>query len=141
MQNFNRQELSANVGSPKFSPKKEMALIALLEGTKFSEAATKIGVSERSVLRWLKEPEFQERLNQGMASLRTQALDLLRDTLCKATKRLSELVDSSSEKIALQASELVINFNLKLKEEQELAARIQELEKVLSEREDKWREP
>ncbi len=137
MQNVNSRETSSNVASPKFSPKKEKALLSLLEGANVSEAAAKVGVHERTIRRWLKEPEFQKRLNQTRLDLYSEALESLRDASSKAVKRLSELLDSGSEKTALKAAELIINFSLKINLEQEHERRLEELEEAL-ERKNSW---
>lgn len=131
MQNFGRREMSSNVSSPKFSPKKERVLIELLEGARFSEAAASVGVNERTIQRWLKEPEFQKRLSRARDDSYKEAMDSLRDASSRAAKRLSELVESPSEKIALKACELIIGLNRKITEEQWLERRIEELEKAI----------
>jgi transposase len=134
MQNFNSREMSSNVACPKFSPKKERALIELLEGAKVSEAAAKVGVNERTIQRWLKEPEFQKRLTQGRSEIYNEAMDSLREASGRAAKRIRELVDSPSEKTALKAAELAITLNLKIRDAQDQERRIRELEKEVERR-------
>jgi hypothetical protein len=43
----------------KLSRKKELALAALLVSPPLPEAATKVGVHERTLFRWLKNPDFK----------------------------------------------------------------------------------
>lgn len=132
MQNSTCREMSSNVASPKFTPKKEKALIELLEGASISDAAAKVGVNERTIQRWLKEPEFQTRLDQGKDDIYTQAMDSIRDASGKAAKRLSELLDSPTEKTALKAAELIFNLNRQnTQKKQELERRIEEVEKTV----------
>lgn len=137
MPNSTCRKMSSNVASPKFSPKMEKALIELLGGASFSEAAAKVGVNERTIQRWLKELEFQKRLDQEKDYIYTQAMDSIRDASCKAAKRLSELVDSTTEKTALKAAELIISLNRKIKEEEALERRLEEVEKAV-ERKNSW---
>jgi transposase-like protein len=44
----------------KFGRKKEEAIIALLTQRNVDEAARSIGVAHKTLLRWMKEPEFAE---------------------------------------------------------------------------------
>lgn len=131
MENFRCHEMSSNVASPKFTHKKEMALILLLDGYKHSEVASKIGVTERTIQRWLKESEFQKRLAQGREDIYKQGMDSLRETFSKAVKKVSELLDSQSEKTSLKAAELIISLNREINEKQDLGSLVGELEKIV----------
>lgn len=131
MKNSKCHEMSSNVASTKFPPKKEKALIEILKGAKGSEAAAKAGVNERTIQRWFKEPEFQKRLTQGRDEIYKQAMNSIRDASCKGAKRLSELVDSPSDKTAIKACELAITLDLKIREAQKLERRIEELERAV----------
>lgn len=140
MPNSRCREMSCNVASPKFTLKKEKALIELLDGASFSKAAAKVGVNERTIQRWLKEPEFQKRLSQARDDIYVEAIDSLRDASGKAAKKLIELLDSPSEKTALKAAELIINLNRQNTEKkQELERRVEAIEEVLD-RKNTWRQ-
>ena len=52
--------------------KKETAILALLQQSTVERAAAQIGISRATLFRWLKEPEFQERLME----MRRQATEM-----------------------------------------------------------------
>jgi len=134
MQNSRCRKMSSNVASPKFSPIKEKVLIGLLGRASFAEAADSVGVNERTIQRWLKEPEFQKRLSRARDDIYLEAMDSLRDTSIRAAKKLGDLVDSPSEKTALKACELIQSLNRQITEEKGLVKRIEELEKLAYEK-------
>jgi hypothetical protein len=54
----------------KFGRKKEQAIVALLTQPNIEEAAKSIGVAPNTLLRWMKEPEFEKGYRQAPCSIR-----------------------------------------------------------------------
>jgi transposase-like protein len=52
----------------KFGLKKEDAVIALLTNRNIEEAAKAIGIAPNTLLRWMKEPEFQKEYREARRS-------------------------------------------------------------------------
>ena len=69
----------------QFGRRKEAAIAALISARTIEEAARETGVSARTLLRWLKIPEFRE-----------QWLAARRDGLSQATARLQSAVGAAA---------------------------------------------
>ena len=123
MQEF--QDLSKNV---RLSGEQQKAILPLLGNHTIAEVANQIGITERTLYRWLTLPHFQEKLQQEREKLREQAFDNLKATLNKAVERLGELLDDESSSVRLRACQTILDYNIKLVEIQELEERLARLE-------------
>lgn len=85
------------------TPKQEKALSALLTTATYADAAKAIGVSERSIQRWMTDPEFASAYAELRRGLVNQALDLLAKNALQAAGRLVELNDSAHPGVQLRA--------------------------------------
>lgn len=114
----------------ELTPKQVQGIRSLLTKHSISEAAKDAGVTDRTVYRWLEEPEFKKAL--------TQAEDLAIDAAArglvgmteKALTTITEVLDSATVHPAtrLRAAECVLANVLKLYELRNLAARVAALE-------------
>jgi transposase-like protein len=101
----------------KFGRKKEQAIAALLTQRNTEDAARAVGIGSSTLLRWLKEPEFDAayraakrvafgqaiaRLQQGSSAAATTLLKLMLDPATPASTRAR-----CSETILSQASKAV----------------------------------
>lgn len=121
---------------PKFAQncpltsKQEAAVLVLLKpfhGTN-KQVAEAVGVSERTIKYWLKQPRFQERLKEGRAQVWQEALDNLTGTLSWASRVLAELLQSGSESVRLRAALGIVAASIKARETFEIEERISALE-------------
>ncbi len=103
-------------------------IAALLEHASVDKAATAAGVSRRTAFRWLAVPSFQEELWRRRNVLADAAADSLKLSVGKAITTLTGLMDSADEKVKRLAAKDVVGITLKLREQQELEARIRALE-------------
>jgi len=112
--------------------KQEKAIMLLLENKKMEEVAQKLGISTKTLYRWLKQDAFKQRFaevrqelfNEALNSLKTltkEAIDTLEDILKNGTKETSRVT----------ASKTVLELALRLKEVEELEKRVEELEKIV----------
>lgn len=112
--------------------RQEKAIMLLLENKKMEEVAQELGISTKTLYRWLKQDAFKERFaevrqelfNEALNSLKTltkQAIDTLDDILRNGTKETSRVT----------ASKTVLELALRLKEVEELEQRVEELEKIV----------
>ena len=69
----------------KFGRKQEEAIAALLNHKSIEDAATAVGVAAKTLLRWLKEPQFQ-----------TSYRDARRQAVGQATARLQQATGAAS---------------------------------------------
>jgi hypothetical protein len=74
------------------------------------------------------DPAFRTRVCEARAALARAAADKLTATMTAAVDRLAELVASSNERIALTASRTVLEMPVKLRESEDLEARLAALE-------------
>lgn len=97
-------------------PAKEQAALLLAEGWKQVDVAEELDRSPVTISRWLKEPEFADRVNALRHDLTAQSVDLLREKVLRNTEIVLEIAErggepgvvSSQLKAALWAVEKVI---------------------------------
>jgi molybdenum-dependent DNA-binding transcriptional regulator ModE len=102
--------------------------LALAAGRTVKKAAAAVGLSERSVYRRLADPVFRRQV----ADLRRQFVARAVGRMCrgttKAATRLLKLVDNADAKVALGAAKAVLELAVRLRDSEELEARVAELE-------------
>jgi hypothetical protein len=74
---------------------RERAINALLSGDTIEEAAREAGISKRTLLRWLREPEFRAAYTQAKADVLKMASGILTRNMGRAAKVLSEIFDGA----------------------------------------------
>ena len=95
--------MSKNVTSNKpLSGNQLTAVTVLLGGASIEVAAETVGVSERTIYRWMEELEFKQAMSRGI----DQAIG---NSIRSATRQLAELLDTSVS----QLKELLEQPNLK----------------------------
>jgi transposase-like protein len=94
----------------KFSQKMEQAIAALLSHRSVEEAARAVGISPNTLLRWMKEPEFEAALREAQRTAFSEAIGRLRDFAGAAvTTVLKIMVDSNAPAgTRLRAAEIVL---------------------------------
>ena len=116
----------------KFGRKMEDAIAALLSQRNVDEAARSAGIGTRTLLRWMKDPEFDAafraarraafgqttaRLQQGSSAAATILMKLMLDANTPASTRV-------------RAAEIVVNHAAKAIEIEDIEARVSELERA-----------
>ncbi len=114
----------------ELSPKQTQAIRSLLTKPNIALAASDVGVSDRTLYRWLDEPLFKQVLIQA----EDQALDAATRGLVSMTNQAVLVITSlmvnpnTHPAIRLRAAEAVLSNTLKLYELRNLAARVATLE-------------
>ena len=116
----------------KFGRKQEEAIAALLNHKSIEDAATAVGVAAKTLLRWLKEPQFQ-----------TSYRDARRQAVGQATARLQQATGAASltilklmvdpkvpAAVRLRAADCVFDHAAKAIEIEDIEARVTELERA-----------
>jgi len=118
----------------KFRRKKEEAIIALLTQRNVEEAARSIGVAHKTLLRWMKEPEFAEAYRAARRQAYSQSIARLQQAAGAAASTLLKLmVDASSPpSCRLRAADSVLNRASKAIEIEDIEARLAALEQATS---------
>jgi hypothetical protein len=112
------------------SRKREVAISALLTSRRIADAAHVAGISERCLLRWLKEPEFAAALADAKGRLLEAATTELRAKAAGAVDTLATIAgdkDSPSGS-RVMAGYKILELALKAHELETIEARLQRLE-------------
>jgi hypothetical protein len=115
----------------KFARKKEEAIVALLTHRNIEEAATAIDVSVKTLLRWLKLPEFQMAYAEARRAAVSQSNARLQQaTGAASTAILKLMVDPTvPPAVRLRAAESVMTLAVKSIEIEDVLMRIEALER------------
>ena len=119
----------------KFGRKKEEAIAALLTQRNVEEAARAIRVDAKTLLRWMKLPEFQVAYREARRDAFGQSISRLQQaTSAAVTTLLKVMVDPDSPASAkVRAADSVLDHAAKAIEIEDLEARIAALEIVQKE--------
>jgi hypothetical protein len=110
----------------------EQAVAALLTHRNVEEAAKAVGISTRTLIRWMKEPEFQAPFREARRLAYSQAVAKLQQgTTAAATTLIKVLLDQQTPaSVRVRAAECILNHSLRALEFEDLEARVAELELV-----------
>ena len=123
----NRLTMAGN-GRPRTKEAVELVAVALAGGGTIREVAASTRVSERTIRRWLKKPGFVKRVGRFRAEAVLAGLNKLSDGMSKATNTLVGLLESTDERVKLQAAKATIELGLRARDSLELEERIRQLE-------------
>jgi len=118
----------------KLSLKQKRALAIVLTEPKHGEAYRKIGISESTFYRWLKNPAFIEAIEAEREKATQEALSLLKYNLRQAVETLAGLLNASEDHIKRQAAADLIRSGLRVFELGEITARLDRIEKIIAEK-------
>lgn len=112
--------------------KQEEAIAALLSQRNVEEAARTAGIGARTLLRWLKLPEFQNAYREARREAFGQAVARLQQgTSAAATTLLKVMIDPSAPpSVRVRAAEAVFNHAFRAIEIEEIEARLAALEQA-----------
>ena len=130
-----RREYQMTGHGQKFGRKKEEAISALLSQRNMEEAARVAGIGTKTLLRWLKIPEFQAAYRQARREAFGQAVARLQQgTSAAATTLLKMMLDPKTPaSVRVRAAECVMNQATKAIEIEDIEARVAELERATEE--------
>jgi len=116
----------------KLGRKQEDAIAALLSQRNIDEAASAAGVGTRTLLRWLKEPEFEAAYRTARRQAYGQSISRLQQgSTAAATTLLKVMVDPATPpSTRVRAAEAVLSQAAKAIEIEDIDARVRALEKA-----------
>ena len=116
----------------KFGRKMEAAIAALLTQRNVEEAAKTAGISTPTLLRWMKEPEFQAAYREARRMAYSQAVAKLQQgATAAATTLLKVMLDQATPaSVRVRAAECIMNHSSKAIEIEDVEARVEELERA-----------
>ena len=114
----------------QFGRRKEAAIAALLSTRTIEEAAREAGVSARTLLRWMKNPEFREEWLSARRDGLSQATARLQSAAGAAASILTKaLVDPSISPARLKAAQFVLEMAQKGLAFEDIEIRLTKLER------------
>jgi transposase-like protein len=96
--------------------RREAAAQALARGLSIKTAAGDVGISERCLHNWFRQPKFKARVHELQNEAFENAGRLLTSMSTKACYRLYQLVDSGNESVALGASKAILENATRMRE-------------------------
>jgi transposase-like protein len=117
---------------PILGRKQEEAVAALLTQRNVEEAARAAGIGTRTLLRWMKLPEFQAAHREARRAAFGQAVARLQQgTSAAATTLLKTMIDPNTPaSVRVRAAEVIFNHAGKAIELEDLEARLAALERA-----------
>jgi hypothetical protein len=125
-----RQKAELSDSRPR---KGDDALVAALaSGCTLRDAASRAGVSERTVRVRLADPSFRARLDQARAEALDRAVAALNSASRAAVSTLEALLYADSESVRLGAAKAILEAGARMRETLELERRVAQLEELIA---------
>lgn len=123
-------------GNVRLKPKQQLAIQELLTGKTIEQASAAVGVSDRTLRRWMENDDFRRFLNTAMSDLARMAARRLAGLLDKTVDELEKLLNSSGLKPLerLQVIKTVLTSYSRTSETVLLEDRIAEIERMLDDK-------
>ena len=106
-------------------------IVALAAGQTIRDAAASASLSERTVARRLQESAFRQEVANTRTLMVSQAVGMLADAASDAVATLRSLLSAESDTARLGAARAILDAGPRLRESEELAARIEAIEAVV----------
>lgn len=116
----------------KFGRKKEDAIVALLTNRTVEEAARVVGVSTKTLMRWMKEPEFDTAYRAAKRAAFGQSIARLHHLSSAAVTTLGKVMlePGTPPATRVRAADSILDHTTKAIEIESLEARLTELERA-----------
>jgi hypothetical protein len=109
-------------------PKRERVAVLLAGGMATKHAAAEARVGERTVHRWLEEPEFTRLVSRYRGRLVAETLGKLANIGGKAVETLADALGSDNDNVRVRAAIGILDQLVRIREATELEERMTELE-------------
>jgi len=125
----------------KLGRKQEEAIACLLSHRKLEDAAKAASLGTRTLLRWLKLPEFQEAYRAARREAVQQAIARLQQATGIASLTILKLMTDANVpgNVRLRAAAHVMDYGIKAVEPEEIEARLDALERSTDQTKPGWR--
>lgn len=110
------------------------AVLALAQGHTTGQAAKQAGVSGRTILRWLDDPDFRQEITDTRTDLLRAATGRLAAASTKAVDTLVDALTTEKGQARVQAAKVLLESTLALRESLDLEERIAAIEATTSDR-------
>lgn len=133
MKNADKERQKTNDPSAAWAGRRLVVLTELVAGATRASAATKAGISTRTLDRWTAAPAFRIELEAARRAAFTEGLAVLKGAAAKAVETLAALLNSKREAERRHAASEILSFAFRAHEAGELEARLAVLEKAADE--------
>ena len=118
------------------TPKQQKALLALLTNPTKEKAAAAAGITSKTLRGYLADPEFQAEYRKAFAGMVEDATRQAQQAIAPALSTLREVVEDSGEgsQFRISAARSNLEYSLKLTEQNDILAKLKELEKAVERR-------
>lgn len=118
------------------TPKQQKALLALLTNPTKEKAAAAAGITSKTLRGYLADPEFQAEYRKAFAGMVEDAARQAQQAIAPALSTLREVVEDSGEgsQFRISAARSILEYSLKLTEQNDILAKLKELEKAVERR-------
>ena len=112
------------------TPKKQKALVALLNSPTKEKAAAVAGITSKTLRGYLADPEFREEYKRAFTGLVEDAARQAQQAIAPALSTLREIVEDTDEnaQARISAARSILEYSVKLTEQTDILARLDELE-------------
>jgi hypothetical protein len=110
--------------------REDAAIAALLVGPTIARAATKAGIGESTLLRWMAEPEFKARYRAARRQVVESAIGRLQQAATEAVDTLSRNLTCAIPAVEVGAAKAILDQSIKAVELVDLAERVEALEQA-----------
>src|SRR5262245_36810844 len=117
----------------KLTRRQEAAVAALLSEPTVEKAAKKVGVSEKTLRNWSRDPAFQELLSQARLAILERTIGRVLMTQEKAVETLEKNLTCGNPAAQNRAAELLLTFGRAGVEQLDLARQLAELNQQITE--------
>jgi len=118
----------------KLSRKKDQAVMALITEPTMKAAADKIGITPRTLYKWLKMPEFRSAYMAAKREAVTVAVARLQQAAAEAVEALRSIMNDPKKPASarVSAARAILEMAIKAIEIEDLEVRIEELERLIT---------
>ena len=112
--------------------KQDEAIAALLTKRNVEEAAQAAGISVRTLMRWLKVPEFQKAYREARRAVFSQAIARLQQATGAAASTLMKIMvdPAAPASVRVRAADSILDHSAKAIEIEDIEERVSELERA-----------
>jgi hypothetical protein len=110
------------------SARQEKALAALLTEVTIETAAKNAGVTDVTMWRWMREPEFRRRYQEARRQIVEEAVGLMQRASKRAVATLVKNLDCGNPSVEVRSAQVILEQSFKGVELLELEARMSFLE-------------
>ena len=116
----------------KLGHKKEAAIVALLSHRSIEDAARAVGIAPKTLMRWLKEAEFNASYREARRAAFSQSVARLQQASGAAASTLVKIMvdQDTPASTRVRAAECIMNHAMKAIEVEDIEARVSELERA-----------